>query len=348
MEQMQDQKQPASPKGKNKKFLVRGLDIGTGTIIASYLDEKNNEVKSIRVRDAFVSLALEQKQMLKLSKISFIEEDDRVIIVGDDAANIASVFNQPLRRPLSKGTISPSEIEAQKVIKHLFKHTVGEAPVPGTTCYYSVPAAPLDADMDVIYHEMVMGSMLEELGWTAKPANEAQAIVYSECADTMFSGFAMSFGAGMVNASLSYKSIPLITMSVARSGDWVDNSAAKALGLSPAKVCQIKEKGVDLLKPQGREQQAIAIYYTNLIRYALTNFVEKIKSQNVMSQIDLPESIPVVIGGGTSLPINFMKVVEQEVQKLKGFPFSVTDIRHAKNPLFAVSRGLLIMAQNED
>lgn len=348
MEQLQDQSVPASPKQKDKKYLVKGLDIGTGTIIASHLDDAANEVKSIRIRDAFVSLALEQKQMLKLSDISFIEEGGRVIIVGDDAANIANIFNQPLRRPLSKGTISPSELEAQKVIKHLFKTVLGEAPVPGTPCYYSIPAAPLDAEMDVTYHEMIMGQLVESLGWTPYPANEAQAIVYSECADTMFSGFAMSFGAGMVNAVLSYKSIPLITMSVSRSGDYVDESAAKATGLSSAKICAVKEKGVDLLAPKGREQEAIAIYYKSLIRYALTNFVEKIKHQNVMASIDLPESIPVVVGGGTSLPTNFLAVVKDEVKKLKGFPFSVTDIRHAKNPLYAVSRGLLIMAQNHE
>ena len=325
-----------------------GLDIGTGTIIASKLDDKTNEVQSVRVRDAFVSLAVEQKQMLKLSDISYIEENDKVIIVGDDAANIANVFNQPLRRPLSKGTVSPSEIEAQKVIKHLFKSVLGAADVNGTPCYYSVPANPIDADIDVTYHEMVMGQMIEELGWKAVAANEAQAIVYSECADTMFSGFALSFGAGMVNAALSYKSIPLITMSVARSGDYVDESAAKATGVSSAKICSIKEKGVYLLKPEGREQSAIAIYYKSLIRYAVTNFVAKIKSQNVMSNIDLPESIPVVVGGGTSLPKNFLEVFRQEVKNVNGFPFSVTDIRHAKNPLYAVSRGLLVMAQNHE
>lgn len=348
MQQKQDQSVPASPLAKDKKYLCRGLDIGTGTIIASYLDETTNTVKSKRVRDAFVSLAVEQKQMLKLSNISYIEEGDRVIIVSDDAANIANIFNQPLRRPLSRGTISPSEIEAQKVIKHLFREVLGEAQVPGSVCVYSIPANPLDADFDVTFHEMIMGQMLESLGWKAVAANEAQAIVYSECADTMFSGFAMSFGAGMVNCALSYKSIPLITMSVARSGDYVDEQSAKATGLSPAKTCAIKEKGVDLLAPKGREQEAIAVYYKALIKYALTNFIEKIKSQNVMAQIDLPDSIPIVVGGGTSLPTNFLAVVEDEVKRLKGFPFSVTDIRHAKDPLYSVSRGLLIMAQNHE
>ena len=328
--------------------MCKGLDIGTGTIIASHLEEGTNEVKSVRIRDAFVSLAMEQKQMLKLSNISYIEEGDRVIIIGDDAANIANVFNQPLRRPLKDGVTNPSEVEAQKVIKEIFKTVLGTAPVPGTPCYFSVPAAPIDANFDVTYHEMVMQRMVGDLGWSAYAANEAQAIVYSECADTTFSGFAMSFGAGMVNASLSYKSIPLITMSVSRSGDYVDNSASRATGLTPAKICAVKEKGVDLLAPVGREQEAIAIYYKALVEYAITNFIGKIRSQNVMENIDLPESIPVVVGGGTSLPINFIEVVKETVKKLKGFPFSVTDIRHAKNPLFAVSRGLLIMSQNHD
>lgn len=348
MEQIQDQKTPASPLQKDPKFLCKGLDIGTGTIIASNLDEKTNEVVSKRVRDAFVSLAVDQKQMLKLSNVSYIEEGDRVIIVSDDAANIANVFNQPLRRPLSKGMISPSEIEAQKVIKHLFKEVLGEAPVPGTPCYYSVPANPIDAQQDVVYHEMIMGQMVEDLGWKAVAANEAHAVVFSECADTMFSGFALSFGAGMVNGCLSYKSIPLLSTAVARSGDYVDDSAARATGLSSAKVCAIKEKGVDLLAPVGREQEAIAVFYKALIKYAVTNFVNMIKSQNVMGSIDLPESIPVVVAGGTSLPKNFVEVFRQEVKKINGFPFSVTDIRHAKNPLFAVSRGLLIMAQNHE
>ena len=348
MEQKQNQNAPASPLQKDPKFLARGLDVGTGTIIASKLDEQSLTVNSLRIRDAFVSLEMGQKNMLKLSNISFIEEGERVIIVGDDAANIANIFGQTLRRPLSKGAISPSEVEAQKVIKHLFKSVLGDAEVAGAPCYYSVPANPVDADLDVTYHEMVIGSMISELGWNAIPANEAQAIVYSECADTLFSGFAMSFGAGMVNCSLSYKSIPLITMSVARSGDYVDESAAKASGVSPAKICAIKEKGVDLLNPVGLQQEAIAIYYKTLIRYAVTKFIEEIKKKNVTAQMELPESIPVVVGGGTSLPINFMEILKEEVKRLKGFPFSVTDIRHAKNPLFAVSRGLLIMAQNHD
>jgi hypothetical protein len=66
-----------------------------------------------------------------------------------------------------------------------------------------------------------------------------------------------------------HRSFASIGMVVHNSGDWIDNGVAKSIGSTQARVCAIKEKGLDLNDPQGREQEAIAFYYKAMIGYAL-------------------------------------------------------------------------------
>ena len=51
---------------------------------------------------------------------------------------------------------------------------------------------------------------------------------------------------------------------------------------------------------------------------------------------------------GTSLAENFLPFFEQVFEKKRRkFPFDVSEIRHASDPLNAVARGLLIQAMQE-
>ena len=265
-----------------------GLDIGTMNVIASR--ERNGKVETKRIRNVFLDLDPEQIKMLKLSRdTSYITLEDKCYILGDDAATIANIFGRKLRHPMEKGILAPGEIQSMQILKILIKEVLGEAP-DGGICTVSSPATPMDSMTDCVFHEAMIRNIVEDLGWEVEISTEAHAMIFSECADTSFSGLCLSFGHGMVNLDLSFKSISCLSFSTSRSGSWIDENSAIATGRTPAQMCAIKEKGIDLLKMSGnREEQAITIYYKHLIKYTIKNFIQKFKE--LQGNIELPDSI---------------------------------------------------------
>jgi actin-like ATPase involved in cell morphogenesis len=149
-------------------------------------------VKSIR--DAFIELDNEPstKNMLRMSKVPFIEKDDTLYIIGDAALRMANILKKEVKRPLSKGVIAAGERDAEKILKILLKEVVGEPDKAGEVVYYSVPAAPIDRDVDVIYHEAMFKKILTDFGYKAEAMNEAAAVAYANAAAENFTALAMS------------------------------------------------------------------------------------------------------------------------------------------------------------
>lgn len=159
-------------------------------------------------------------------------------------------------------------------------------------------------------------------------------------------------GAGMVNTALVFQTMVGMAFSVSRSGDWIDQSSAKAVGSTATRIMSIKEKGVDLLNPtagdpkQVREREAIVVYYRNLIHYVIDSIKKEFKKDN--SQIELPDEIPWIISGGTAKAKNFLEFFKAEFEKERDtFPIKISEIRMANDPLNDVAKGLLIAAMNE-
>lgn len=323
-----------------------GLDIGTMNILSARRTEQGIEVR--RMRDVFLDLPTGAKKMLRLNQTSFVDRADDVLILGDAALETANVFGKEPRRPLSAGIISPSESDGLEVLGLLIKHVLGDPKVPGERCYFSVPASPIDRpDRDVIYHKGVFDQIVKECGYTPQASNEAMAIIYSEAAAEGFSGIAFSFGSGMTNVALAVNTIEGLAFSVARSGDWIDSGAAHSTGSTTARVCAIKEAGVDLNNPQGRVQEALVHYYKALIEYVLDQVAARFKA--IEGQFALTKPIPLIISGGTSLAGGFMAFFTKVFdERRKRFPIQISEIRQAKEPLNAVAYGLLVQAIQED
>ncbi len=324
-----------------------GLDIGTMNIVSARQTTADKVVTS-RVRDAFIDLDPEVKRTLRMTKVSYVEQGGNLIVLGDSALNMANLFKREVRRPLSRGVISPGEIEAQQILSLLVFNVLEDPVGENEHCYFSVPSSPIDdPEQDIVYHTEIFRKIVTEHGYTAHPTNEAMAIIYSQCAAENFSGLAVSVGAGMCNVALAYQTVKGMDFSLARGGDWVDSHAAKALASTSARVCSIKEKGVDLAKPTTREEEAIALYIRALIRYALENIANQFR--RVQNTLNLPEPIPFVVSGGTSKAGGFMEVFNEEFEAIKkrSFPIQISEIRAAKDPMTAVAEGLLVLATEE-
>jgi hypothetical protein len=324
----------------------KGLDIGTMNLVCAKQVGKD-KVETSRVRDAFLDLSSDAKRMLKLSGVNFLDRgEDGIIVVGDAAMEMANVFGREARRPLSGGLVSAGEMDALEILGVMVKNLLGEPATPKEFCYFSIPAAPVDADRDVVYHKGVFERIVSECGYTPISANEAMAIIYAETAKDMFSGLAISFGSGMCNVALAVNAIEGLTFSVARGGDWIDAGAARAVGSTQSRMCALKERGLDLLAPVGREQEALVLYYKNLVEYCIDKTSREFAL--IKDRFALPRPIPLVLSGGTSMAANFLPFFKQEfAKKRKRFPIQVSEIRQAADPLNTVARGLLVQAMQE-
>ena len=325
-----------------------GIDIGTMLInFAEMLPDDQVKIKT--QRDAFFDIENDKftRNMLNSNKANFIVSDDSksLYIIGQEALNFANVFKREIRRPLHKGVISTREPEALLMIKTIITSLIGKPQKAGEICKFSVPAEPIDADYNVIYHENVLKSFVESAGYKAEPIKEGRAVCYSELGDDGFTGLALSFGAGMVNACLSYCGTSAIDFSVSRSGDWIDENSAKAIGERTTKMTAIKEAGFDLLAPKNRYEESLSIFYRNFISYVIKCFEKKLQQQ-AENMPEFPQPISVILAGGTSLVGSFDKVFRQEIEKIK-LPFAIKDVRLASDQMFAVARGCLFSSLAE-
>jgi actin-like ATPase involved in cell morphogenesis len=332
---------------KPEEHSLLGVDCGTMNLVLA--KKEGDTIEITNVRNMYLPIDKNQLTMAQLSNIDYVESEDNVYIIGEDAYKFGNMFNQEVCRPMSKGLISPNEVDGIDVLTLIIDQLVGKT-YDGHVVY-SVPSPSIDIVNNITYHEGVFKRIFGELGYTSEPFNEAMAIIYSQCQDTQYTGLAFSFGAGMLNISLCFKSIPIVSFSIARSGDWIDENAAMSLGTVANRVTSIKEKGTDLSnfkignKKERRVREAIIYYYKEVIRYGLDMVVKKL--DDVAGDLELPDSIPIIVSGGTSLAKGFIPVFTEVLEEYTEFPISVDGIKHADDPLSCVAEGLLIKGMME-
>jgi len=328
----------------NPQNAGKGLDVGTSFVRSC--ERQGQEVLIRSERNAFIDIdRLDFTEvMLTRAHVEYVKSEDQLYIVGNKAMEFANVSNRDCRRPLSSGIISPSEKEALPMIEMIIKGVLGPPRQNGEPLYYSVPGAPLDAEANLVYHERTLQVILGKLGYTPKPINEGLAMIFSELGDFRFTGIGMSFGGGLVNVCFAFRSIPVITFSLAMAGDWIDHKAALAVGEKASLICWIKELSLDLSKAEGlsKIESALFICYDKLIGYVIdklrTQIAETIKFPR------LPEPIPIILGGGSASPRGFAERFTQVLGK-NSFSLDIGEVRMAKDPFSCVALGTLVAAE---
>jgi hypothetical protein len=325
--------------------MARGIDVGTMNIVSA--KQEGNETVFVSQRNSFVEIEYSDmaERMLSRSDVLHIRKDDKVYVVGDDALNFANIFNEETRRPMKHGILSSEEKSAIPMIKLIIEQVVGEPQRPNERVHFSTPADPIDSDLSTLYHQKTLESFLADMGYDPEPINEGMAVIYSELADSNFTGLGISFGAGMTNVCLSYYAVPVMTFSVARGGDWVDEQTATATGEKIDKVTSIKEDDfrLDFTTDAGGVEGALSIYYDNLLDYVIENIAREVNEEDVEEGLD----VPVVVTGGTASPPGFEKLFEERLDKAE-IPFSISDVRKADEPLYSVARGALVASRTEE
>jgi hypothetical protein len=322
--------------------LGKGFDVGTANLAAAVQNSEGGITVTVE-RNAFLDIPSDvySKSMLTKLKVPYVVHNNKLVVIGEAAFELANVFGRETRRPMQDGLISPNEQDALPMMKMIIQKLLGEPRVQAENCYFCVPAPSLDVDNNVVYHQGLFESLINKLGYKAHAINEAHAVIFAELAEQDFTGIGLSFGGGMANACIAYKSIPCLSFSVARGGDWIDKNVAHVLGCPRSKATHIKERGIDIRDPKTREEEAVSIYYRSLISYVLQNIKQRFESGQNMPSFNQP--IDIACAGGTSMIGGFIEVFRDEFAKID-FPIPVGRIFRSEEALTAVAKGCLVAA----
>ena len=324
--------------------MAKGLDIGTMNIICA--EKEGEHIVFMKQRNAFMKLDSSDltKNMLDTSKVLYIEEDGEISLLGEDAFKFATIFEKDARRPMSHGIVSPKEKQAIPIMKLIVENVLREPRSHNEILYISTPANPIDADMNVLYHKKTMEALARGMKYETHVIDEGLAVIYSELSNWNFTGLGISVGAGLTNVTLAYLATPLMSFSIARGGDWIDEQVAKSTGLPKEHVTSTKEKSSKLGKEikLGSADGALTVYYDALMTYVIKNLNRK------LSEITPPKvAFPVAIAGGSALPEGFFELFEKKLKEAK-LRIEISNIIRARDPLNSVARGCLIAAKTQE
>ena len=343
------EKPEAAPAGSNSNVNGSkpghfGLDVGTSRIVAASGPLSQESRSQL---NAFVAVQASDMAENVLKQRSMVYERNcrNIYVYGNDSDFFASFLNTEARRPMQFGLLNPQEEMGQHMIELIMKRLLPQARKGETICF-SVPGRGENANGNLVYHEAVLKSMLQGMGYTAKSVNEGQAVVFSELQEENFTGIGISFGGGMCNVSISFMSLPMITFSVPKGGDYVDHNVAEVLNESPTRVRLHKEERLDLGRPAKDDLgRALHIYYEDLLQSVVGRLRAELRSSGQLPKIDRP--MPIVLAGGTAKPAGFLQKFESALREGGEFPIELSDVRMARDPLTATARGCYIAAMSE-
>jgi hypothetical protein len=323
-----------------------GLDVGTSKIVLAKKDA--GKAKCLSMKNEFINVDYSKftQGILEQNDIRHYRSGESLLVYGDGADTFANMMTSETRRPMRKGMLNPKEVNAVQVIKGIIDDLLSSSMTVGGKVVFSVPAPPMDAESDLVYHETVLKRYLGDKGYDARSINEGLAVVFSELEDENFTGFGISAGGGICNVCLAFLSVPVLTFRIEKGGDFIDDAAASVTGEVNTRVRNFKENELDLTKkPRNEIEDALVIYYDDLILTLVEALRDAVSKTSKIPKFDKP--IQMVLSGGTVKPNGFRERFEHFLDRDE-FPIEISKVRLSSDPLNATSKGALVAALFEE
>jgi len=319
-----------------------GLDVGTSRIVVARSAEKKYRYES--QLNAFLTLPYSKlaENLLVRENVFHEVRGNDIVVAGNDAQKFAEVFHAETRRPMANGILNPQEPHSLSVVRSIIVRLLGKANAEGQKVYFSVPAPMEGSEGGIPYHQASIGQILTDLGYVPTPITEGLAVVFGELADANFSGIGVSCGSGLCNVCMAVLSVPVISFSLPKAGDFIDQQAALVTGDLAIRMRIQKEQAFHLNGLTGdRVHDALTVYYQEVLVNLAQTLRNHISSAQRLPKLE--QSIPLVLSGGTAMPGGFLSHFVKVLQANE-LPVKLSEIRVSADPLNSTARGALMAA----
>ena len=318
-----------------------GLDVGTSRIVAAR--SVGQEIKYDIQLNAFVTIPYSKmtENVLQKEGVPYAIDENEIMVQGNESERFADLLNKDIRRPMTRGVLNPEEPDSVRLIREITTSLAGKAPKGAKLCF-SVPAAPLGAEENLTYHEATIRQVVTELGYEARNINEGLAVIYAELESSNYTGIGISCGGGLCNVCLAYLSVPVISFSIPKAGDYIDSGAASVTGERANRMRILKEQSFHINGHfTDKRQQVLNVYYDDMLRSLVDGLRNSFQNARNVPKSSRP--IPLVLSGGTAMPAGFRDRFEKILRESE-FPIDLSEIRMATEPLTATAKGALVAA----
>jgi len=326
---------------RNESTSALGIDVGTSRICRAQRqgDEFNFETQL----NAFVSVPYSHmtENVLRKQNVPHTVAGTEIIVHGNESDRFADLLRVETRRTMSRGLLNPAEPASMEMIRRIITSMVEPARNRQKLCF-TVPAAPLGAEENLTYHETTLRQFFTELGYDVDSINEGLAIIYAELESSNYTGIGISCGGGLCNVCLSYLSVPVLSFSIPKAGDYIDESAASVTGERINRIRMQKEESFHFngFSP-GKLHQVLTVYYDEMIRMLVSAMKQAVSDTQNLPRLGGP--VPVVLSGGTAVPQGFRDRFEK-LLKESDFQLPISEVRMAADPLHTSAKGALVAA----
>jgi len=317
-----------------------GLDVGTSRICVAREDNGGFQYRT--ELNAFVTIPYSKMtaNVMKKENIPHAVQDGEIVVHGNESEKFADLLNVDIRRTMTAGLLSPSEPESLNMMRQILSSMLGED--GPRKLFFTVPAPPTGAQDSLTYHEATIRQILTDLGYEVRSVNEGLAVICSELEASNYTGIGVSCGGGLCNVCMAYLSVPVLSFSVPRAGDYIDSSAASVTGERPDRIRLLKEESFHMNGFfNDKVQQVLGVYYDEMIRSLVEAMREAFIGAKSLPRLGRP--IPLVLSGGTTLPAGFRERFEK-ILKEANLPVPISEVRLAAEPLHGSAKGALIAA----
>jgi hypothetical protein len=318
-----------------------GLDIGTSRVCVAQRSGEDYQFET--QLNAFVTVPFSNmtESVLTKQNIPHTIAGPEIVVHGNESDRFADLLNVDTRRTMTKGVLNPAEPDSLHMLRKILDSLLDSTKEARKLCF-TVPAAPLGAEENLTYHEVSLRQVLTEMGYQVKSVNEGLAVIYSELESTNYTGIGISCGGGLCNVCVAYLSVPVMSFSIPKAGDYIDSNAASVTGELANRVRIAKEDSFHFNGfHSDKLLQVLGVYYDEMIQ----SLVQGIK-QAFSNSRNLPKQkrpLPIVLSGGTTLPEGFRNRFEKIFGEAN-LAIQISEIRMATDPLHTSAKGALVAA----
>ena len=319
-----------------------GLDVGTSRIVAARNGDRKYQYEA--ELNAFITMPHSKlaESLLQRENVFHEVRDGELVVAGNDAQKFAEVFHTETRRPMKKGVLNPHEPHSLAVVRKIIAKLIGKASTEGQKVFFSIPSAGSEDEGGIAYHQASIRQILSELGYEATPIEEGLAVVFGELGACNYTGVGISCGSGLCNVCLAVLSVPVISFSVPKAGDYIDTHAARVTGELATRLRVQKEQSFQLNGMNGdRIHNALNVYYQDMITSLVDALSSHISATQRLPKLD--QAIPLVVSGGTAMPKGFIDQFGRAL-RASDFPVPLSEIRMSADALNSTARGALMAA----
>ncbi|HEY3738972.1 MAG TPA: hypothetical protein VGL53_03965 [Bryobacteraceae bacterium] len=322
-----------------------GLDVGTSRIVTAKPKTEGYEFNS--QLNAFVTIPYSKltERVLDKEGVPHSINGSQIVVHGNESEKFADLMDTEIRRPMTGGVLDAKEPESISMMREIIGSLLDKNNADKPMVCFTVPAASLDSSESLTYHEATVKQILTQLGYENRAVNEGLAVVYAELESTNYTGIGISCGGGLCNVCYSYLSVPVVTFSIPKAGDYIDANAASMTGERANRIRLAKEEAFHFNGFfSDKVQQVISVYYDDMIKSLVAGMKEAFGDARHMPKLN--RAVPLVLSGGTAMPKGFRDRFEKIFNE-SNLPIQVSEVRMASNPLEAAAKGALVAALAE-